>query len=224
VFPARALALIDCGPCPACFEKFCDPRVNIDLDRFLIWEREEELARSFSRSKLGLDAADGPLTAAAPVAVRDGTPLYAAALPSASTKWARAGSIVLFDRRHKVVARLDGKAQGEALGRDMDVWGSEIAAVSTRRLLRIDGGKVQFEMPLPKALRAEQEVHVAFTADIDGDKRPEILLGAPRAAAGDIDNAGRVVVIGSKTNQVIDTMYGRVPGQGLGRVLQPLMR
>jgi YVTN family beta-propeller protein len=217
-----SLGLIDCGPCPACFERFCDPRVNPELDLFLIWESEEEIARSFSRSKLGIDAKDGSISSAATLVSRERTAIYLAALPSADTKWANAGSILFFNRDHKLLARIDGKAKGEALGLDMDVWGNEVVAVSTHRLLRMRKGKIHFEMKLPADLHASRDVQVAFTADVDGDKRPDILLGAPYADAGEIKNAGRILVIGSKTNQVIDTMYGRIQGQKLGRFLQPL--
>lgn len=218
----RSLALIDCGPCPACFERFCDPRRNPKLDRFLIWEREEEIARSFSRAKLGIKAEDGPLTAAAPLRGPHGDDLYVAALPWSNASCRHCGSILFFNARHEVVARFDGKTEGEALGLDMDVRGSDVAVVSSRRLLRLRQGKVTMNMPLAKELRAEQEVHVTFTADIDGDQRPEILLGTPFADTEQIEHAGRILVIGSRANEVIDTLYGRVRGQGLGRVLPAL--
>ena len=218
----RSLALIDCGPCPACFERFCDPRLNPELDLFLVWEREEEIARSFSRAKLGIKAEDGPLASAAVLPGRHGDDLYVAALPWASAGCRNCGSILFFNRKHEVVARIDGKLNGEVLGVDMDVWGSEVAAVSSRRLLRMERGKVSASRPLPKELRADKEVHVAFTADIDGDQRPEILLGAPFADAGQVEHAGRILVVGSRSNEVIDTLYGRSGGEGLGRSLQPL--
>ena len=219
--PRESLFLIDCGPCPACFEKACDPRVNLDLDKFLIWDPIGEIAGSFSRSGIGLKTGDGPLKAAAPLkGWKD--PMFIASAPYADSKEADVGAVLFFNKSGVTIFRVDGKVLGERLGIDMDVRGDEAVVVSSQRLMRIKQGKITFEISIEKNLFANRGVHVAFTEDVDGDKRPEILLGTPFAAVGKIKEAGQIQIIGSKSGKVIDVLYGRTNGQRLGGILQSI--
>lgn len=216
------LYLIDCGPCPQCWDRPCDPRVNPDLGHFLVWDPLRKLAQSFSREQLGLKAGDGPIAAAAPSYGIDGRLLFVASLPRADSRGRDAGAVILFSGDGRIVKRIDGRAAKERLGQSMDVWQDEIVVASTRRLIRLRGEKVALEKSLARALRADREIRVAFTSDMDGDGRPEILLGTPQAAVGATPRAGRVEVIGSRHGQTLDVQYGRFAGQQLGRTLQPM--
>jgi parallel beta-helix repeat protein len=219
--PRESLFLIDCGPCPACFEKFCDPRVNPELDLFLIWDPLKKIAESFSRSRIGLKTGDGPLKAAAPLkGWRD--PMFVASAPYADSKEADVGAVLFFNKSGDTVVRIDGKIQGERLGLDMDVREDEVVVVSTQRLMCLKEGKVIYEMSFPKNLFANRGIHVAFTEDVDGDKRPEILIGAPYASIGKYQEAGQIQIIGSKSEKIIDVIYGRTRGQHLGEILQSI--
>lgn len=216
------LYLVDCGPCPQCLERPCDPRVNPDLDSFLIWDPPRGLARSFSRKVLGLKPEDGPITAAAPLYGIEKQPLFIAALPYANTGGKDAGMIILFRGDGRILKRIHGQVSGERLGQSIEVWRDETVIASRRRLLRLQGTKVSLEQPLDPELRADRAVRVAFTRDIEGDNRPEILLGTPQAAVGGMPRAGRIAVIGSSRGQTLDVQYGRVAGQQLGQSLQPI--
>jgi len=211
------LYLIDCFPCPECFEKPCDPRVNPDLDRFFISDPRNKINATFSYSKLGMTASDGRIKAAAPLNL-GGKTLFVASAPDAGQKNTGDGAIMFFEAGSKVVRRINGTA-GEGLGRDMDVRGGDVAVVSTKRLLRLRGMKVEAEIVLPRELRGDRGVQVAYTDDIDGDGRPEVLLGAPYASVGALREAGQILVIGSKSDAVIDRHYGRVAYQHLGKTL-----
>ncbi|MEW6418916.1 MAG: DUF1565 domain-containing protein [Nitrospirota bacterium] len=219
--PHESLFLIDCGPCPACFERLCDPRVNLDLDQFLIWDPLKKSAESFSRSKLGLKTGDGPLKAAAPLkGWRD--PMFVASAPYADSKEADVGALLFFNKSGDTVVRIDGKIPGERLGLDVDVREDEVVVVSTQRLMRLKQGKVIYEMSFPKNLFTNRGIHIAFTEDMEGDKRPEIILGTPFATVGKIKEAGQIQVIGSKSQKVIDVIYGRTTGQHFGELLQSI--
>ena len=217
----RNMSLVDCGPCPHCLglERPCDPRVNPNFDRFVVWDPAEEIAVSLSRSGLGLKAEDGLMQAAAVVRETPHRRIIAITLPGADSGQPNAGAVIFSDLSGKMLHRIDGNERNEHLGLDMDARGAELVIVSTRRLLRLKHGKVVHEMAIPKELLAARDVHVAFTDDVDGDGTPEVLLGTPYALAGEIREAGQINVIGSKTGWVIDTHYGRRPGQHLGQTL-----
>lgn len=222
-FLRESLFLIDCGPCPECFERPCDPRLNVDLGHFLIWDPFKGIAESFSRSALNLKTEDGPLKAAAPLKGWGGEAvMFAASVPGADSKIADTGALLFFNGAGKLLGRVDGKIAGEQLGLDMDVYDDEVAVVSTERLIHFKSGKVTSAMPLEKSLLAQRGIHVAFTTDMDGDQRPEIILSAPFAAVGKYEGAGKIQVIGSKSRQVIRTFYGKASGRRLGELLQPL--
>ncbi len=214
------LYLVDCGPCPQCLERPCDPRVNPDRGAFLIWDPLRKLAQGFTRKELGLVPEDGPIAAAAPLYGAGGQPLFVVAVPLADKGGRNAGAIIIFGRDGRVLRRLDGQIAGERLGLSMDVRQGEIVAASHRRLLRLRGVQTVFDKTLASELRADKEVVVSFTNDVDGDRRPEILLGTPRAAVGAMVRAGRIEVLGSSRGQTIDVQYGHYAGQQLGRSLR----
>jgi hypothetical protein len=218
-FGPELLNLVDCHFGPMFLGKFCDPRVNPDFDRFLIVDVEMRHADVFSKAELGLNLDDGPLLAAAPV-TWDGKEVFVASLPNASSKMRDSGAVLFFNKGGQTIARIEGQSPGERLGMDMDVRGHEVVVASSRRLLRISKGKVIQEKPIATKLRPEKAVRAAFTDDVDGDKRPELLLGTPYANAGGLEEAGQIQVIGSASGAIIDTLYGRRRGQRLGTVLQ----
>jgi|GEM_PF-559683 len=218
-FPG-SLYLIDCGPCPACFEGPCDPRVNPERDRFLIWDPYRDIAVSFSRSKLGIKKGDGPLRAAAPLKGWNGDIMFVLSVPHADSKIAETGAVLFFDKAFKKITRIEGKISGEQLGLDMDVLNDEVVVVSTKRLMRLQHGEITHLMLLDKDLLANRGIHVAFTEDMDGDKKPEILLGAPHAVLGKFKEGGKILLIGSKSKKVINTYYGRTKGLHFGDVLK----
>lgn len=209
---ADRLFLIDCLPCPQCFGRMCDPRVNVDLDRLYLIEPEQGVAEIFSRAKIGLRREDGPLKAGAPLEIGDRT-LFVLAAPLAGKE--RAGAILFLDAKGKLVRRLDGAANA-TLGLAVDVRGSAVAVASATELLRLDGTNVVARLPLDKSLFAQQALRVAFTDDVDGDKRPDILLGAPYATANGLTQAGVIQTIGSKTGKVVKTAAGKVARQHIG--------
>ncbi len=215
-----SLYLVDCGPCPQCLgaEKPCDPRVNPDLDEFLIWVPGRDLIR-FRRSRLGLGPEDGHLAAAAPLFLQRGRTLYLAAAPLAKATAEQAGVVLVFDAKGQVLSRFAGRRPGERLGRSMDVRGDEAAVASSDRVLRLRDGKIVFEMEIPKHLAAGRGVTVAFADDRDGDQRPEIALGTPFANVNGMPEAGEINVIGSRSGTVIETHRGFADGQHLGRRL-----
>jgi hypothetical protein len=217
----KSLYLVDCPPGPMFFGKFCDPRVNPEHDRFLVVDLKHGEVTVFSRNALGLAPHDGPLFAAAPVRYED-QPVFVATAPYADATGRDSGAIVFFDSHGKPVARIDGQSSGERLGLDMDVRGAEVAAVSTRRFLRIREGKVIQEIPIPRSLHPARAIRVAFTDDVDGDQWPEVLIGTPYAGAGGLEEAGLIQVIGSRSGARIDAIYGRQPGQRLGITLQSI--
>ncbi|MBW2430669.1 MAG: hypothetical protein JRF56_17040 [Deltaproteobacteria bacterium] len=217
----ESLFLIDCGPCPACFEGPCDPRVNPDWDKFVIWQPELEIARSFSRSAIGLRAQDGPIAAAAPIRIDRGEELFVVSVPYADAAKADVGAVFFLNGSGKTVARAYGRRKGERLGIDLAVYQNEVVAVSTRKIVRFENSEQIFEQPLTRGLKANQGLHVAFTADVDGDRKADIMLGAPFAKVGELEAAGLIQVVGSKSGQVINAIYGRVQGQHLGKILQP---
>jgi hypothetical protein len=219
----QALFLIDCGPCPMCFARPCDPRVNLGYDQFLIWDPRLDIAESFSRSMLKLRPEDGPLMAAAPVLDQKGQFIFVAAAPYAdSIKAADTGALLFFSSSGEIVGRLDGEMPGERLGLEMDVRGDEVVAISTQGMMRLKGGDPIYKMAFKQEdLHADRRAHVAFTDDIDGDKRPEILLGTPYATVGKYQEAGQIQVIGSKSGEIIDVLYGGASGQHLGEILYP---
>lgn len=216
------LYLVDCGPCPQCLERPCDPRVNPDRGAFLIWDPLRKVAQGFTRKELGLLPEDGPIAAAAPLYGVGGQPLFVIAAPLADKGGRNAGAIVIVERNGRVLRRLDGQVPGERLGLSMDVRQGEIVVVSQRRLLRLRGVQTILDKPLASELRADRGVVVAFTNDVDGDRQPEILLGTPQAAAGAMARAGRIEVLGSSRGQTIDVQYGHYAGQQLGRSLRTI--
>lgn len=209
---ADRLFLIDCLPCPQCFGRMCDPRVNVDLDRLYLIEPKSGVAEIFGRAKIGLRREDGPLKAGAPLKIGDRT-LFVLAAPLAGKE--RAGAILFLDAKGTLVHRIDGTANA-TLGLAVDVRGSAVVVASAKELLRLDGTKVVARLPFDKSLRAQQALRVAFTDDIDGDKRPDILLGAPYATAKGLKQAGVIQTIGSKTGKVLKTEVGKVARQHLG--------
>jgi hypothetical protein len=220
-FSPESLNLLDCIPGPMFYGKFCDPRVNPEHDRFLIVDLEPRYAGIFSKTELGLSRDDGPLRAAAPVSW-NGKKAFVASVPNADSKMRNSGAVIFFNESGQTIARIEGRSPNERLGVAMDVRGHEVVALSNRRLLRISNGKVIQEMPIAVHLRPERAARVAFTDDMDGDKRPELLLGTPYANAGGLKEAGLIQVIGSASGAVIDTLYGRRQFQHLGTVLQPV--
>lgn len=214
----RRLNLIDCGPCPHCFDRPCDPRINLDHDRFVVWDPEEDILASFSLSKLGLRTSDGTLAAAAPLQTDDGRTLFVATAPSARDG---AGTILFFDDTGKTIARINGR-KGERLGVEMDVRSQDIVVASTRRLLRLRNQKIVWEQKLEPGLSAQRGVRVAFTDDTDGDRRPDILLGTPYASSQRFHEAGQIQLIRSRDGAVRTIAQGRATGEHLGRVLMPI--
>ena len=221
-FRLNSLFLIDCEACPHCFEKPCDPRVNPDRDSFLIWDPSNELVRAFSRSKLGLKAKDGPIVAAAPAGRKNGRWLFVAAAPNADADKPNTGAIFFFDQDGKVLARVLGTSPNERLGLGMDVRADEVVAVSKKRLLRFKGPEIVHEMVFPATFLADRGIAVAFTQDVDGDRKPEILLGTPYATVAGVPEAGQIQVIGSKSRATLSTIPGRTREEHLGAVLQPI--
>jgi hypothetical protein len=224
-----ALNLLDCAACPECLGKPCDPRVNRGYDIF--WVLEDDSATdpatdpalvSFRHTQLGLKDNDRPLKAAAPLEGWNKQSLFVASVPYADTKHLDAGCVIIFNRSGATVARIDGVTQTERLGIDMDVRGNEIVVASTRRILRLDRGQIVFDMDLDLTSAERQGIQVAFTQDIDGDKRPEILLGLPYAESGGISESGQIRVIGSRMGELLDIMYGQSKGQHLGALLQSI--
>lgn len=216
------LYLVDCLRYPMYMGKACDPQINPGYDRFLIWEPRTGMAVTFSLSELGIKRDDGPLAAGAPVAAMHAEPAFVISVPYLDAAHRDNGAVLFFNQSGKVLVRIEGKMAGERLGLNMDVRGDEVVVVSWRRLMRIKGGSVVFEKPIGKTLRADRGVRVAFTADVDKDQQPDILLGLPYADAGGLSEAGQIHVIGSRTGDVIDTLYGRTTRQHLGNVLQPI--
>ena len=221
-FRRNSLFLIDCGACPHCFEKPCDPRVNPDQDSFLIWDPSNGLVQAFSRSKLGLKATDGAIVAAAPAGKHKGQWLFVAAAPGADSDKPNTGAVLFFDQDGKILARILGTSANERLGLGMDVRADEVAAVSTKRLLRLKGQEIVHDMPFPATFVADRGITVAFTQDVDGDKRPEILLGTPYATVAGVPEAGQIQVIGSKSSAILSTIPGRTREEHLGEVLHPI--
>lgn len=222
-----AINLLDCASCPACFGKACDPRVNVGYDVFWILELKPDSATdpamvSFRYSQLGLKHRDGPLKAAAPLDGWDNKSMYVASAPYADSKHADAGAIFFFDRSGKKIARITGVVRGERLGSDMDVRGNEVVVASTLRILRLDRGEVVFDMDLELSTAEQRDVQVAFTQDIDGDRKPEILLGLPYTDAGKLSEAGQIRVLGSREGEILHVMHGQKAGQHLGLVLQAI--
>lgn len=218
-FLSDALFLIGCGPCPACLGRACDPRINPDGNYYVIWDPRYQTGETISRRKLGLGPEDGPLAAGAPVVAGDGTLHFVVSVPGADRGGSDAGALIYFDHDDNVILRIDGTSVGERLGSDMDVRGDEVAVVSTRRLLRLRGGKIVAEHALGSDLAPQRGIYVAFTADHDQDGRPDLLVGAPHAAVGELVSAGRIQVVGSRSGKVIDEVHGSMAGQRLGRVL-----
>lgn len=216
------LYLIDCGPCPHCFERPCDPRVHPKQDSFLIWDPLHDQVAKFSRKSLGLTAKDGPINAAAPLQTFRNKNVYVISLPYADTRASQTGSVVFFDQRGKIIKRIDGRRKGEHFGLVMDVWSDEVAIASNDRLIRMRRGKIIFERPWSQKMQAQRGIRIAFTRDMDGDQRPEIMYGAPYARIDKVENAGMIQVIGSHKGKVLDTQYGRYVGQRLGLKLQPI--
>lgn len=101
----------------------------------------------------------------------------------------------------------------------MDVRDDEVVVVSTKRLMRLKSGEITYEMSLGEELFANRGIHAAFTGDMDGDKRPEILIGAPHAVVK-CKETGLILVIGSKDKKIINSFYGRTSGLHLGDVLK----
>ena len=213
----RSLYLIDCGPCPHCLgaEKPCDPRVNRGLDEFLVWSPGRDVRR-FQRSRLGLKPDDGMLTAAAPLLMPDGGELYIASVPFASRGAPRAGLLLLFDGDGNRLMGISGRHLDERLGRSLDVEGDEAAAASSTRVIRLRGGQLVSEWPIPTPLNAVRGVTVAFVDDRDGDRRPEIAVGTPFTAVRGLLEAGQIQILGSRTGKVIATYHGVAEGQHLG--------
>jgi hypothetical protein len=203
------LFLIDCGPCPACFERMCDPRVNPGLDKFLIWDPLENILQSFSYKDLGLKASDGHLAAGAPIISKNGQITFVVSVPGADYGGKDSGSIIFFDKSGKILGRIDGEKTGEQLGMSMDVSKSEVAVASSLRVLRVRDNKVVSSIPLRKDLQGDKEVRVAFTEDIDADNSPEIVVGTPFAAIKNVLEANRVQVIGSRSGTAFNTMPSR---------------
>jgi hypothetical protein len=218
----EALFLIDCGPCPSCFEGPCDPRINPNSDKFLIWHPELDILQSFSRTQIGLREQDGPIASAAPIKIRGDKVLYAITIPYADSDKADVGAVFFLDETGKTVAKVYGSHRGERLGVDMAVRGDEVVVVSTRRVLRFEETKKTFDQPLTRDLMAHQGIHVTFTADMDSDRKADIMLGAPFANAAGIEAAGLIQILGSKTGQLVDTMFGREKGEHLGGSLQQI--
>ena len=104
----------------------------------------------------------------------------------------------------------------------MDVRGDDVVVASTQRLLRLKGQKVTSEMSLQPELFAQRGVHVSFTDDMDGDKRADILLGAPYAKVGRYREAGQIQLIGSSSGKVLFVVQGRTRGEHMGEVLLPM--
>jgi len=219
----EALFLIDCGPCPECFEGPCDPRINPAGDNFVIWHPEKELAKNFSRTRIGLRKQDGPLAAASIVKGKNDETLFVISVPYADAAKVDCGAVIFLDESGKSVAKIYGSRPKEHLGIDMAVYGDEVAVVSTLRILRFKHAKQTFERPLTSGLNAHLGLRVALTADVDGDKQADIMLGAPFADVANIKSAGLIQFVGSKSGQIIDTIYGRFQEQHLGESLQPLL-
>ena len=111
--PFRKLYLIDCGPCPHCFDRPCDPRINLDHDKFIVWDPAEDIIGTFSLSKLGLKPEkEGPLAAAAPLKAPKVQTTFVASAPNAK---GGAGSILFFNKAGETIARIDGRTSGERL-------------------------------------------------------------------------------------------------------------
>lgn len=221
-FRRNSLFLVDCGTCPHCFEKPCDPRLNPGLDGFLIWDPSTDLVQAFSRRKLGIKTTDGPIVAAAPAGQHKGQQFFVAAVPDADSDKPNTGAVLFFNQKGKVLARIPGTLANERLGLGMDVRADEVAAVSTRRLLRLKRQQIVYDMAFPATFMADRGINVAFTQDVDGDKRPEILLGTPYATVAGVPEAGQIQVIGSKSKAVVSTIPGRTQEEHLGDVLQPI--
>jgi parallel beta-helix repeat protein len=222
-FHYNSLYLVGCGPCPQCFEKPCDPRVNQDYDKFIIWEPQDEIAYSFSMAQLGLDAKSVVMIAAAPVGELKGHQLFVGSVSGVDGRQPDTGFLVFFDESGHVIKRIEGKTPFEQLGTNIDVYGDEIVVTSKSRLLRLKGTEIVYEMDFPEYYVASHDVTVAFTEDVDGDGKPEILLGTPYETAGKMLEAGRIRVLGSKGNNVISTVSGRSAGEHLGDILQPIV-
>lgn len=216
------LFLVDCGPCPHCFERPCDPRVNPELDSFLIWDPLRDVVASFSRKTLGLQDKDGPITAAAPLHDWGKQDVFVISLPYADNGAGKAGSVLFFDRSGKTVKRFDGQRAGERFGVMMDVWADEVVVASADRLVRLRRGEVVHEQSWTRGLGSQGGVRVAFTRDMDGDRRPEVMLGMPYVRVGKLNNAGQIQVIGSHNGTILDIQSGRFAGQRLGLSLQPI--
>lgn len=217
--PLRNLFLIDCGPCPHCFDSPCDPRVNPDHDKFIVWDPRRNIIESFSLSRLGLKPEEGPLAAAAPVLAAKGQLSFVATAPNAK---GGAGAILFFNRAGEVIKRIDGQTVGERLGFDIDVRGDLVVVASKQRLLVLEGQKVIIDMSLPPELSPQRGVRVAFTDDSDGDKRPDILLGAPYAKVAMYREAGQIQLIGSRSGKTFLLVQGRATGEHMGELLQPM--
>jgi len=197
--------------------------VNPEFDMFLVLElAAEPVAVSFRYSQLGLEAKDGHLKAAASLEGWNDQKVFVASAPYADSVGRDAGAVLFFNRTGKTFARIDGVTPGEQLGIDMDVRGNEVVVASTRRIVRMDRGQLTFDMDLEESATAQQGIQVAFTQDIDGDRKPEILLGLPHADSGKLSEAGQIRVVGSRQGKVIDVIYGQKSGQHLGQVLQPI--
>ncbi len=207
--------LLDCMGCPHCFGRMCDPRVNLDLDQLFLIEPKSGVAEILSRTRIGLRREDGAVTAGAPIEVDDKT-LFVLAAPLAGK--AVAGAILFLDAKGNLVSRFDGRS-GETLGMAMDVRGSDIVVASSHQLVRFRGTKVVSRLGLDKSLHAQQSLLITFTDDVDGDKQPDIRLGAPYATANDLKEAGVIQLIGSRTGQVIKSEVGSYARQHLGRRL-----
>lgn len=206
------LYLLDCMACPHCFGRMCDPRVNLDLDQLFLIEPKSGVNEILKRSTIGLRREDGPLKAGAPLKAGDKT-LFVIAAPLAGKN--QAGAVLFLDATGKVVSRFDGRS-GETLGMVMDVRGSEVVVASSQQLVRFRGTKVVSRVALDSSLHARRSLQVAFTDDMDGDKLPEIRLGAPYATANGLTEAGVIQLIGSKTGEVLKTQAGKVARQHLG--------
>lgn len=215
-FMTDNIFLLDCLPCPQCFGRMCDPRVNPGFDQFFLIEPKSGIAEILKRSEIGLHSGDGPLKAGGSIKIQDKTVLVIAA-PLAGKS--QAGAVLFLNTKGKLISRVDGKP-GDTLGLAMDVRGSDVAVASAKHLVRFRGTKVVSRLVFDSALRVQKALRIAFVDDTDGDKRPEILIGAPYATANGLTEAGTILKIGSKTGQIIRTEIGSTAGQHLGFSLQ----
>lgn len=173
-------------------------------DYIFLFDESSDKPITFSKSQLGIKKEDGPVTSALAFQDVKNTRLFAVALPFSDNKDINTGLIILFDAKEKIISRIKGKIKNEKLGLGMIVEKNDLAIASTRRVLRLEYGKVVQEVKLDEKFHSNMNIQVSFIPDQDGDKKKDIQISFVQPIKKKPGREKKVILMGSRSGIITE--------------------